>query len=127
MHQVFVREAFAGRANYAYHSNDNAFLNYGDKWFDQRTLVARFEMNKTDTVREMPALPVPAVGCGCHSTARVDGLGGRCGERPPTHGPACIRRFNKGQHPDQKKGDLREERWFRVLRGGELEEFTPTG
>ena len=67
MHQVFVREAFAGRANYAYHSNDNAFLNYGDKWFDQRTLVARFEMNKTDTVREMPALPVPAVGCGRHS------------------------------------------------------------
>ena len=26
MHQLTVREPFAGRVNYAYHSNDNAFL-----------------------------------------------------------------------------------------------------
>jgi L-iduronidase len=33
-----------------YHANDNAFLNYGDAWFMQRTLVTRFEMNLTHTV-----------------------------------------------------------------------------
>jgi len=31
----------------------------------------------------------------------------------------------RGQHPDGKKKDLRGEAWFRVLAGGELEEFTP--
>eukprot|EP00658_Telonema_sp_P-2_P073304 TRINITY_DN62361_c0_g1_i1.p1 TRINITY_DN62361_c0_g1~~TRINITY_DN62361_c0_g1_i1.p1 ORF type:complete len:262 (+),score=31.55 TRINITY_DN62361_c0_g1_i1:703-1488(+) len=36
--------------DWAYHANDNAFLNYGDAWFSQRTLVTRFEMNKTGTV-----------------------------------------------------------------------------
>ena len=35
---------------WGYHANDNAFLNYGDAWFKQRTLVVRFEMNKTNTV-----------------------------------------------------------------------------
>jgi len=33
-----------------YLANDNAFLNYGDAWFEQRTLIARFEMNETNTV-----------------------------------------------------------------------------
>ena len=28
-------------AKYSYHANDNAFLNYGDAWFQQRTLVVR--------------------------------------------------------------------------------------
>lgn len=36
--------------SWGYHANDNAFLNYGDAWFSQRTLVARFEMNRTNTV-----------------------------------------------------------------------------
>jgi len=35
---------------WGYHANDNAFLNYGDAWFEQRTLVTRFEMNLTGTV-----------------------------------------------------------------------------
>ena len=70
MHQVAVREAFAGRANYAYHANDNAFLNYGDKWFDQRTLVARFEMNKTGTVRDV-ALAFSLPSC----VAQLDAVG----------------------------------------------------
>ena len=35
---------------YGYHANDNAFLNYGDAWFNQRTLTARIEMNLTNTV-----------------------------------------------------------------------------
>ena len=30
-----------------YLANDNAFLNYGDAWFQQRTLTARFEMNES--------------------------------------------------------------------------------
>ena len=33
--------------NWSYHANDNAFLNYGDQWFSQRTLVARFMMNES--------------------------------------------------------------------------------
>jgi L-iduronidase len=33
---------------WGYHGNDNAFLNYGDVWFDQRTLVCRFMMNETN-------------------------------------------------------------------------------
>jgi hypothetical protein len=35
---------------YGYHANDNAFLNYGDAWFNQRTLTTRFAMNLTKTV-----------------------------------------------------------------------------
>ena len=38
MHQVALRERMTG-VNYLYHANDNAFLNYGDVWFDQRTLT----------------------------------------------------------------------------------------
>ncbi len=40
----------AANVSYGYHANDNAFLNYGDAWFLQRTLNARFEMNLTHTV-----------------------------------------------------------------------------
>jgi hypothetical protein len=40
----------AANVTYGYHANDNAFLNYGDAWFQQRTLNARFEMNLTHTV-----------------------------------------------------------------------------
>ena len=65
--------------------------------------------------------------CGSHSTAKVAGLGRRCGDRPPTHGPACLRRFFRGVHPDYKNGTTRGEAWFRVLRSGEMEEFTPSG
>ena len=36
-----------GDVNWSYHANDNAFLNYGDQWFSQRTLVARFMMNES--------------------------------------------------------------------------------
>eukprot|EP00940_MAST-03C_sp_MAST-3C-sp2_P002326 g2326.t1 len=43
---------------WGYHANDNAFLNYGDRWFSQRTLTARFLMNATRTVEVIrkPAL-----------------------------------------------------------------------
>lgn len=54
MHQLLIREPLAGKTNYAYHSNDNSFLNYGDQWYDQRTLVVRFEMNTTGTVEVLP-------------------------------------------------------------------------
>eukprot|EP01044_Picomonas_judraskeda_P002966 COSAG03_NODE_229_length_10305_cov_30.967085_4_plen_419_part_00 len=40
----------AANVSYGYHANDNAFLNYGDAWFLQRTLNTRFEMNLTHTV-----------------------------------------------------------------------------
>ena len=33
---------------WGYHANDNAFLNYGDAWFDQRTLTVRFFMNESE-------------------------------------------------------------------------------
>ena len=36
-----------GDVDWSYHANDNAFLNYGDQWFSQRTLVARFMMNES--------------------------------------------------------------------------------
>ena len=32
----------------------SGLADYGDKWFDQRTLTARFEMNLTDTVEVIP-------------------------------------------------------------------------
>lgn len=52
MHQQAFRmeTPISAMVNYNYHANDNAFLNYGDKWFDQRTLTARFLMNKTGAV-----------------------------------------------------------------------------
>lgn len=40
----------AKNVTWGYLANDNAFLNYGDAWFEQRTLIARFEMNETNTV-----------------------------------------------------------------------------
>lgn len=65
------------------------------------------------------------VRCGCYCTSKVGGLGRRCGVRPPTHGPQCIRRFLRGLHPDHKK-DIRGDVFYRVLDEG-LQEFTPGG
>jgi len=48
MHQDALREsAMKGVVNFMYLANDNAFLNYGDVWYDQRTLTVRFLMNNT--------------------------------------------------------------------------------
>lgn len=62
MHQHALRENNTG-VDYAYHANDNSFLNYGDAWFDQRTLVVRFLMNKTGAteVLRKPVLNVMAL------------------------------------------------------------------
>ena len=55
MHQATLRDGpVADGFNYLYHANDNAFLNYGDAWYDQRTLTVRFMMNLTGTVEVMP-------------------------------------------------------------------------
>eukprot|EP00038_Savillea_parva_P011472 m.197777 g.197777 ORF g.197777 m.197777 type:complete len:726 (+) comp20217_c0_seq1:47-2224(+) len=53
MHLAALRDDFPG-IDYHYHANDNAFLNYGDVWYDQRTLVVRFLMNKTGATEVMP-------------------------------------------------------------------------
>lgn len=45
-HQVALRERMTG-VEYTYHANDNAFQNYGNVWFDQRTLTVRFLQNNT--------------------------------------------------------------------------------
>ena len=50
MHEDMIVSNTSLEARYTYHANDNAFLNYGDAWFQQRTLVTRFEMNETGTV-----------------------------------------------------------------------------
>eukprot|EP00041_Stephanoeca_diplocostata_P016735 m.330853 g.330853 ORF g.330853 m.330853 type:complete len:480 (+) comp20463_c1_seq26:777-2216(+) len=62
MHQHALRENETD-VIYAYHSNDNSFLNYGDAWFDQRTLVVRFLMNETGAteVLRKPILNVMAL------------------------------------------------------------------
>ena len=46
MHLYSIVDEIDG-VNWSYHANDNAFLNYGDQWFSQRTLVARFMMNES--------------------------------------------------------------------------------
>ena len=50
MHQDMLVANKSLGVRWGYHANDNAFLNYGDAWFQQRTLVVRFEMNLTHTV-----------------------------------------------------------------------------
>ena len=49
-HAFRENETVISSLDYSYHANDNAFLNYGDQWFDQRTLTVRFEMNETGAV-----------------------------------------------------------------------------
>ena len=41
MHEDMIVANQSISAKYSYHANDNAFLNYGDAWFQQRTLVVR--------------------------------------------------------------------------------------
>ena len=53
MHEDMIEQNSTLNVSWGYHANDNAFLNYGDAWFEQRTLVARFEMNLTNTVEVM--------------------------------------------------------------------------
>ena len=38
MHEDMIVANQSISAKYSYHANDNAFLNYGDAWFQQRTL-----------------------------------------------------------------------------------------
>ena len=64
-----------------YLANDNAFLNYGDAWFQQRTLTARFEMNESKPYA-VEVLRKPSINAMALLTFiggevyRVDGLDG---------------------------------------------------
>ena len=50
MHLAAVARNGSLPVRWGYHANDNAFLNYGDAWFAQRTLTVRFLMNATGAV-----------------------------------------------------------------------------
>jgi hypothetical protein len=46
---------------YGYHANDNAFLNYGDQWFNQRTLTVRFMMNESVPAGQVEVIKKPGI------------------------------------------------------------------
>ena len=69
---------------------------------------------------------VICITCGRFATDRVEGLASVC--RPAgIHGKYAVSRFFRSLHPDVKKKDLGGEAFCRVLRGSELQKFTPDG
>ena len=68
------------------------------------------------------------IRCGCYASSRLAGLARQCTEAlPGSKGRQAINRFFRGAHPDLKRKHFNAEAHFRVLRGTELQPFTPGG
>ena len=66
------------------------------------------------------------IKCGGYASVKMESLAKDCKEAlPGSKGKQAINRFFRGEHPDLKRKHLVPEAHFRVLRGAELQIFTP--